>query len=336
MNIMSDALVGRRIYVAGHRGLAGSALVRRLGARGLAEVITRAHAELDLTDRVAVRQFLQGTRPEFVIVAAARVGGIVANRDYPADFIRENIAIETNVIEEAYRAGVDRLVLLGSSCIYPRDCAQPMKESYLLTGPLEWTNRPYAIAKIAGIEMCWAYNRQYGARFLAVMPTNLYGPNDNYDLESSHVLPALIRKIHEAKAKNAPAVTVWGTGKVLREFLHADDMADAVLDLLALPDTTFSALTSSTTEPPLVNIGSGEDLTIQALAEVISEVIGYTGSLVFDHSKPDGTPRKLLDIGYLRALGWRPRISLHEGIAATYRAYLESGAGTTDGGGARG
>lgn len=310
-----------RIYVAGHRGLVGSAIVRRLQESGYASLVTRTHSELDLADQRAVRNFFEIERPEHVFLAAAKVGGILANNTYPADFIRENLAIQTNVIHEAWRTGVKRLLFLGSSCIYPRDCPQPIKEDYLLTGPLEATNRPYAIAKIAGIEMCSSYNRQYGTRFLAAMPTNLYGPGDNYDLQTSHVLPALIRKMHEAKQSGEKEIAVWGTGKPRREFLHSDDMADACVMLMSLPDDRFHALIDR--YPPLVNIGCGSDLTIRELAETVARVVGFRGTPRFDTSKPDGTPRKLLDIGRLHSLGWRPAMSLDEGIAAAYRDYLQ-------------
>jgi GDP-L-fucose synthase len=310
-----------RIYVAGHRGLAGSALVRQLQARGYRNILTRAHAELDLTDAPAVRKFFQESQPQVVLLAAAKVGGIMANNTYPAEFIRENLAIQTNVIHEAFRSGVKRLLFLGSSCIYPRDCAQPIKEAYLLTGPLEPSNRPYAIAKIAGIEMCWSYNRQYGTRYLCAMPTNLYGPGDNYDLQSSHVLPALIRKFHEAKTGNQDRVAVWGTGAPRREFLHSDDMADACIHLLQLPDGRVEEALGSE-RPPLVNVGCGQDLSIAEIAEQVREMVAARARIVYDRSKPDGTPRKLLDIAFIRSLGWQPRIPLNEGLRATYDAFL--------------
>jgi len=312
-----------RIYVAGHRGLAGSAIVRRLLAAGYDNLVLRTHAELELTDGAAVERFFRAERPEYVVLAAAKVGGILANDTMPAEFIRENLAIQTHVIHEAWRAGVKRLLFLGSSCIYPRDCPQPMKEEYLLTGPLEPTNRPYAIAKIAGIEMCSAYNRQYGTQFLAVMPTNLYGPGDNFDLQTSHVLPALIRKAHEAKVRGAEALVVWGTGKPRREFLYSDDMADACVALLRLEDPRFGEAVG--TYPPLVNIGSGVDLTIQELAELVARTVGFRGELRFDTSKPDGTPRKLLDISRLQRMGWRARIGTEEGVALAYREFLGRG-----------
>jgi len=309
-----------RIYVAGHRGLAGSALVRRLRAAGCENLVLRTHAELELADAGAVRRFFAEERPQHVILAAAKVGGILANDTLPAEFIHENIAIQTNVIHEAWRAGVKRLLFLGSSCIYPRDCPQPMKEEYLLTGPLEPTNRPYALAKIAGIEMCSAYNRQYGTQFLAVMPTNLYGPGDNYDLQTSHVLPALIRKAHEAKTRGDEALVVWGTGKPRREFLYSDDMADACVALLALDEARFKAALG--TYPPLINIGSGSDLTIRELAELVARAVGFKGALRFDTAKPDGTPRKLLDVSRMRGFGWVPRVGMQDGIALAYREFL--------------
>ncbi|HLS87494.1 MAG TPA: GDP-L-fucose synthase [Burkholderiales bacterium] len=314
-----------KIYVAGHRGLAGSALVRRLRAKGYGNVVERTHAELDLTDAARTRAFFEQEKPEVVFLAAARVGGILANNTYPADFIRDNLAIQTNVIDAAWRAGVQRLLFLGSSCIYPRDCPQPIKESYLLTGPLEPTNRPYAIAKIAGIEMCWSYNRQYGTRYLCAMPTNLYGPGDNYDLQTSHVLPALIRKFHEAKVAGADAVTVWGSGTPRREFLYSDDMADACIHLMELPSGRL-AQTLGEGEPPLVNVGCGEDVTIAELAGQVREAVGSSARIVYDRSKPDGTPRKLLDVSLLRALGWAPRVPLAEGLRLAYADFLRAAA----------
>jgi len=298
------------VYVAGHRGLVGSALVRALERHGFANVLRRSHAELDLTARGAVDAFFAEQRPAYVFLAAARVGGIVANDTYPADFIRDNLAIQLHVIDAAHRFGVEKLLFLGSSCIYPKLCPQPMKEEYLLTGALEPTNSAYAVAKIAGIEMCKAYRRQYGCHFISVMPTNLYGPGDNYDLETSHVLPALIRKIHEAKAAGAATVTIWGTGSPRREFLHADDLAEACLFVMERYD-----------EPGIINIGVGEDVTIRDLAEMVAEATGFTGELVFDTSKPDGTPRKLLDVSRLTALGWQAQIPLREGIRRTVEEY---------------
>lgn len=310
-----------KIYVAGHRGLVGSALLRCLKAKGYTNLLTRTHAELDLTDLRVVREFFEREHPEHVFLAAAKVGGILANNTYPAEFIHENLAIQTNVIDECRRVEVKRLLFLGSSCIYPRDCPQPMKEEYLLTGPLEPTNRPYALAKIAGIEMCWSYNRQYGTRYLAAMPTNLYGPGDNYDLQSSHVLAALIRKCHEAKDASSRQVVVWGTGTPRREFLYSDDMARGALFLMELPDDRFQALTAAD-RLPLINLGFGDDIPIRELAELIAGVVGFQGELTFDPSKPDGTPRKLMDISLLSKLGWRPGIGLEEGIGLAYQDFL--------------
>jgi GDP-L-fucose synthase len=384
-----------KIYIAGHRGLVGSALRRRLQAESYSNLITRTHAELDLTDQRAVEEFFDHERPEYVFLAAARVGGILANATYPAEFIRDNLAIQTNVIHAAWKYGVKRLLFLGSSCIYPRDCPQPIKEEYLLTGPLEPTNRPYAVAKIAGIEMCWAYNRQYGTRFLAVMPTNLFGPGDNYGLEKSHVIPAMIRKFHLAQLaaeKNWPAieederrhgpippeirhqlhdtcfhgrepvVILWGTGTPRREFLYSDDMADACVFLMNLPDEEFDSFLGHPSplgrgaggeglsplllgeglgvratsplslgerpgvranHPPLINIGTGEDITIRELAELIAEVVGYTGRIEFDTTKPDGTPRKVLDTWRLRGLGWTPQCSLTTALLHVYRSEFD-------------
>jgi len=316
-----------KIYVAGHRGLAGSALMRQLIAAGYSNLVTRTHAELDLTDQAAVRQFFATERPDHVFLAAAKVGGIHANNTYPADFVLQNLAIQTNVIHQAWLQGVKRLLFLGSSCIYPRDCPQPIREAYLLTGPLEPTNRPYAIAKIAGIELCWALNRQHHTRFVAAMPNNLYGPGDNYDLQNSHVLPALIRKMHEAKTRGDKQVTIWGTGTPRREFVYSDDMADACLLLMELPDDKFEEVTNPASEnghPPLVNIGYGKDLTIRELAEMIIDIVGYKGGLAFDPSKPDGTPRKILDVTRIEKLGWRPKTGLAVGIALAYKDYLEA------------
>jgi GDP-L-fucose synthase len=304
------ALRERRIYVAGHRGMVGSALCRALHARGYRHVLTRTRQELDLTDQPAVHAFLRETKPDHVFIAAARVGGIFANSTYPADFLYDNLVIESNLIEGARRAGVQHLLFLGSSCIYPRDCPQPMREEYLLTGPLEPTNEPYAIAKLAGIELCEAYNRQYGTQYLSVLPTNLYGPNDNYDLRTSHVLPALIRKAHEARVTGRRTLELWGTGRGKREFLHVDDLADACLFLM---EREIGA--------GPYNVGTGVDLTIRELAGLVMRATGFEGGLAFDSSKPDGTPRKLLDVSRLAALGWRARIGLEEGIAATYAEF---------------
>ncbi len=322
-----------KIYVAGHRGLVGSALTRNLAAKGYANLLTRTHAELDLTDQAAVDAFFAEEKPEYVFLAAARVGGIHANNEYPAEFIRDNLAIQGNVIHAAWKNEVRRLLFLGSSCIYPRMAPQPMKEEHLLTGPLEATNRPYALAKIAGIEMCWSYNRQYGTRYLAVMPTNLYGPGDNYHPQNSHVIPALIRKFHEAKLSGAPAVTVWGTGTPKREFLYSDDMADACVYLMNLPEAQFQTLLGSDEAktgvfmPPVVNIGVGHDLSIRELAETVKEVVGYPGGIVFDSTKPDGTPRKLMDVGRLTAMGWKARTDLRDGLRAAHAEFARQHAG---------
>jgi len=300
-----------RIYVAGHRGLVGSAIVRRLQLDGYTNILVRSREELDLRDRPAVDRFFAEERPEYVFLAAAKVGGILANHTYPADFIRDNLLIQCNVIDAAYRFGVKKLLFLGSSCIYPKYCPQPIREEYLLTGALEPTNDAYAVAKIAGIKMCQAYNRQFGTDFISVMPTNLYGPGDNFDPESSHVLPALLRKFHEARLSGQPSVTVWGTGTPRREFLHVDDLADACLFLMH----EYSGA-------DIINVGVGEDLTICELAALIRDVVGYSGDITFDASKPDGTPRKLLDVSRLAALGWRAQVSLRAGIEQTYRWYL--------------
>jgi len=311
--------INSRIYVAGHLGLAGSALVRSLERHGFSNFVFRSQAELDLQNQSATNAFFASERPEHVFLAAAKVGGIQANNTYPADFIRDNLQIQTNVIDAAYRNGVKRLMFLGSSCIYPRDCPQPIREEYLLTGPLEATNRAYALAKIAGIEMCWSYNRQYRTRYLAAMPTNMYGPSDNYNLETSHVLPALIRKVYEAKRAGRSEVVVWGTGKPLREFLFSSDFADACVYLMTLDDQVYGTLLSDKF-PPLINVGYGSDVTIRELAETVCRVLGFTGSLVFDASRPDGTPRKLMDSSRLRALGWTPKIDLETGIRLAFEA----------------
>lgn len=318
-------ILDAKIFVAGHRGLAGSALLRALQAKGYRNLLTRTHAELDLTDAAATARFLQQERPDVVFLAAAKVGGIVANSTCPAEFVRENLAIQTNVIHESWRAGVGRLLFLGSSCIYPRDCPQPIREDYLLTGPLEPTNRPYAIAKIAGIEMCWSYNRQYGTRYLCAMPTNLYGPGDNYDLRTSHVLPAMIRKFHEAKVRGDAEVPLWGTGAPRREFLCSDDMAEACVHLMALPAETIAPMLDASA-PPLVNVGCGSDLSIRELSEVVRSVVGGDAKVRWDTSKPDGTPQKLLDTTKLARLGWRPRIELREGIRRAYDDFLRRSA----------
>jgi GDP-L-fucose synthase len=307
-----DIQPSTKIYVAGHRGLVGGAIVRALLHKGHDNLLLRTHRELDLTDQAAVRSFFEEHRPEAVIMAAARVGGIFANDTEPAPFIADNLAMQGNVIDSAYRLGVQKLVFLGSSCIYPKLAPQPIKEDYLLTGPLEPTNEWYAIAKIAGVKMCQAYRRQYGFKAISLMPTNLYGPGDNFDPMKSHVLPALIRRFHEAKLAGKERVTVWGTGTPRREFLHVDDLADAVLYLLQAYD-----------EDPIVNIGWGEDVTIRELADLVMSAVGYRGHLDFDSSKPDGTPRKLLDTSRLTGLGWRPRVSLKEGIVSTYAWFVE-------------
>jgi GDP-L-fucose synthase len=316
-----------KIYIAGHRGLVGSALMRNLQAHGYTNIVTRTHAELDLVDQPAVEQFFQAEKPEYVFLAAAKVGGIMANNTYPAEFIASNLAVQNNVIEAAYRHGVARLLFLGSSCIYPRDCPQPIKEEYLLTGPLEPTNRPYAIAKIAGIEMCWSFNRQYGTQYLSAMPTNLYGPGDNYDLNTSHVLPALIGKFDHALREQSPSVTVWGTGTPRREFMYSDDMADACIFLMNLPDAQFQPLLAADRNdgmPPVVNIGVGTDMTIAELASQIAAVTGFTGDIIYDTSKPDGTLRKLMDVSRLKELGWSKTTPFVEGLAKAVVSYREA------------
>lgn len=354
-----------KIYVAGHRGLVGSALIRQLKARGYHNLLLRTHDELELRDQRAVQEFFATEKPEYVILAAAKVGGIYANNTYPAEFIHDNLVIQSNVIHSSWQNNVNRLLFLGSSCIYPKNCPQPMKEEYLLTGPLEPTNRPYALAKIAGIEMCHAYNRQYGTQFMAVMPTNLYGPNDNYDLNNSHVLPALLRKFHLAKLAqqgdlagimkneaylgkipadvkamiglepNVPitqssalsprdSVDLWGTGTPKREFLYSDDMADACIYLMNLSGEAInSVLSPQSSCPPLVNIGCGEDLTIRELAEMVADVVGYNGKLVFDPAKPDGTMQKLMDVSIMERMGWVASTALRKGIFEVYQSYLE-------------
>ena len=313
-----------RIYVAGHRGLVGSAVLRALAEGGCERLMSCSHAELELTDTAAVEAFFASERPEIVLLCAAKVGGIAANNDFPAEFIHVNLAIESNVIDAAWRHGVERLFFLGSSCIYPRDCPQPIREDYLLTGPLEATNRPYAIAKIAGVEMCWSYNRQYGTRYLALMPTNLYGPGDNYDLETSHVLPALIRKCHEAKITGAPEVRAWGSGRPRRELLYSADAADAMVFLLSLEDARLDGCFNAE-RPPLINIGSGQDLTIAELMDMVKKVVGFQGRVVWDRSRADGTPRKLLDVSVMRSLGWTFKTSLEEGIRLAYEDFLAAG-----------
>lgn len=302
-----------KIYIAGHKGLVGSSILRKLQSEGYANLLTRERNKLDITDRQAVDHFLYAERPEYIFLAAAKVGGIMANSTYPADIIRDNLLIQANVIDASYRYGVKKLLFLGSSCIYPKFAPQPIREEYLLSSELEPTNEPYAIAKIAGIKMCQSYNRQYGTNFISVMPTNLYGPNDNFDLQTSHVLPALIRKFHEAKVEDVPQVTIWGTGKPYREFLHVDDLADACLFLMDTYDGS-----------EITNIGVGEDLTIAELAYIVRDITGYSGEIIFDTSKPDGTPRKLLDVSKLFNLGWTPRIGLVDGIRSTYEWFVHN------------
>ena len=313
-----------RIFVAGHNGMVGSAIVRRLKAEGYANLLRRSSAELDLRDQAAVAEFFATERPDYVFLAAARVGGIIANSTRKGEFLYDNLMIQTNVIHNAYTSGVKRLLFLGSTCIYPKLAPQPMKEEYLLTGALEPTNDAYAIAKIAGIAQCRSYNDQYGTRFLSAMPNNLYGPNDNFDLTNSHVLPALIRKFHEAKASGAATVTIWGSGSPLREFMHVDDLAAASLYLMNLPEDTYSPLLTHLAAPALINVGSGEEVSIAGLAGMIKDIVGFAGELVFDTSKPDGTPRKLADSSRLHALGWRHRINLEEGVRDAYRWYVET------------
>jgi len=310
-----------KIYVAGHRGLVGSAIVRKLKAEGYDNLVVRTSAELDLRNQQAVSDFFQQEKPEYVFLAAAKVGGIVANNTYPAEFIHDNLMIQTNVIHQSWLNGVQRLLFLGSTCIYPKMAPQPIKEEYLLTGPLEPTNEPYAIAKIAGIKMCQAYNRQYGTSFLAAMPTNLYGPNDNFDLETSHVLPALMRKFHEAKVNGNATVTIWGTGSPFREFLHVYDLADASVFLLNLAEDVFSSLLTDHSSPALINVGSGEEITIKDLALLVKKVVGFTGEVVFDSSKPDGTPRKMSDVSLVHSLGWSHKKDLLQGLLDTYQWY---------------
>ncbi len=302
-----------KIYVAGHRGLVGSSIVKVLEQKGYTNLIYKTSKELDLTDKIAVDAFFSKEKPDYVFLAAAKVGGIVANNEYPADFIRDNLLIQTNVIDAAYKNGVKKLLFLGSTCIYPKMAPQPLKEEYLLTGKLEPTNEPYAIAKIAGINMCQSYNRQYGTEYISVMPTNLYGPNDNFDLQTSHVLPALIRKFHEAKEKQSPFVEIWGTGTPKREFLYSEDLADACVYLM-----------NTYTGNEIVNIGVGEDISIKELAEKIKDVVGYEGELKFDTSKPDGTPRKLVDVTKLNSLGWKASTSLDRGLRQAYQWFLEN------------
>ncbi|MFC1892001.1 GDP-L-fucose synthase family protein [Thermodesulfobacteriota bacterium] len=314
-----------KIYVAGHTGLVGSAMMRRLEKDGYSNIIVQSSSDLDLTDQAAVRDFFSRKKPEYVFLAAAKVGGIHANSTYPAEFIYQNLMIQNNIIHQSYVNGVKKLLFLGSSCIYPRLAPQPLKEEYLMTGPLEPTNSPYAMAKIAGIEMCWAYNRQYGTQFIPVMPTNMYGPNDNFDLETSHVLPALIRKFHEAKEGGSPSVVIWGTGTPTREFLHVDDLADACLFMLGLENGSMDKLCTEdgkTCTSPLINIGTDNEISILELARIIQDVVGYKGELCFDSSKPDGTPRKILDVSRLKELGWNYRIELRDGLESVYSWFV--------------
>ncbi|QSB02620.1 GDP-L-fucose synthase [Methylomonas sp. EFPC1] len=310
-----------KIYLAGHRGMVGSAIYRQLTEAGYQNIVVRTHAELDLTDQTAVQDFMQQERPKQVILAAAKVGGIHANNEYPAEFIYQNLMMEANVVHQAWRIGCKQLLFLGSSCIYPKFAEQPMRESALLTGVLESTNEPYAISKIAGIKLCESYNRQYGVDYRSVMPTNLYGENDNFHLQNSHVIPALIRKFHDAKLGNSPTVSVWGTGKAMREFLHVEDMAAACLHVMALDKEQYQ----SCTEPMLshLNVGTGEDVTVRELAETIQDVVGFQGQISWDSTKPDGTPRKLMDVSKLKSLGWQPKIPLKTGLELTYRWFLE-------------
>lgn len=312
---------GQKIFVAGHRGMVGSAILRYLRAEGFNNIVTRTHQELDLVNQSAVDEFLGSESPDWVVLAAARVGGIFANNTFPAEFLYQNLMIEANVIHSAWRHGVSRLLFLGSSCIYPRLACQPMAEDALLTGPLEPTNEPYAVAKIAGIKLCESYNRQYGTHYRSVMPTNLYGPYDNFDLQSSHVLPALIRRFHEAKLRGDRAVQVWGSGTQRREFLHVDDFAEACHFVMNLSDTTYSSVSLSMQSH--LNVGTGEDTSIRELAELIREIVGYQGDIVFDDSMPDGAPRKLLNVARVGKLGWRAKIDLRSGITKTYRWFIE-------------
>ncbi|MDD5053058.1 MAG: GDP-L-fucose synthase [Sulfuricurvum sp.] len=311
-----------KIYIAGHRGLVGSAIVKSLHSKGYTNLVYRTHDELDLTDQNAVKRFFELEKPQYVILAAAKVGGIVANNTYRAEFIYDNLMIQNNIIHQSYLCGVEKLLFLGSTCIYPRDCPQPMSEDALLTSPLEYTNEPYAIAKIAGIKMCESYNLQYGTNFISVMPTNLYGPNDNFDLETSHVLPALIRKMHEAKINEVEQVEIWGSGKALREFLWSEDMADACVFLMENRDFKDTFSTSKEIRNTHINIGTGEEISIKDLAYLIRDTVGYRGELYFNTSKPDGTMRKLTDVSKLHALGWKHTVELREGIALMYDWYI--------------
>lgn len=311
----------KKIFVAGHRGLVGTAVMGALRGDPEFELLVRAHAELDLGDYRATREFFLQHRPSIVVMCAAKVGGILANNDFPVEFLQQNLAIQLSVFGAAHAAGVKRMIFLGSSCIYPRDCPQPIREDYLLTGPLEATNRPYALAKISGVEACWSYNRQYGAKYLAVMPTNMYGPGDNYHPEHSHVLPALIRRFHEAKMRSDPAVIVWGSGMPRREFMFSSDLGDAIAFLLRLSDAQFAQMTRPDVTP-LINVGVGSDVTIREVAERVKEAVGYQGEIQMDATKPDGTPRKLLDVSKMAALGWKAQTSLSDGLARAYEDFV--------------
>lgn len=314
-------MIQKKIFVAGHRGLVGAAVMRTLKDNSNYALMARSHSELDLEDYRATREYLRQTRPDMVVMCAAKVGGILANNNFPVDFLHQNLRIQLSVFDAAYEAGVQRMIFLGSSCIYPRDCPQPINEDYLLTGPLEATNRPYALAKISGVESCWSFNRQYGTQYLAVMPTNMYGPGDNYHPEHSHVLPALIRRFHEAKMKGESSVVVWGSGKPRREFMYSADLGNAIKFLLDLPVERFAALTNPAAAP-LINVGVGDDVTIQEAAELVKQAVGFEGELIFDSTKPDGTPRKLLDVSRLNALGWRAQTALTDGLQSAYQDFV--------------
>lgn len=314
-------LTQKKIFVAGHRGLVGTAVLSALNGASNYELLVRAHSELDLEDYRATRDFFLENRPEMVVMCAARVGGILANNNFPVDFLHQNLRIQLSVFDAAHEADVERMIFLGSSCIYPRDCPQPIKEDYLLTGPLEATNRPYALAKISGVESCWSFNRQYGTRYLAVMPTNMYGPGDNYHPEHSHVLPALIRRVHEAKVKGESSVVVWGSGLPRREFMYSADLGSAIKFLLDLPAERFAQLTDPAFAP-LINVGVGSDVTIREAAELVKETVGFAGELKFDSTKPDGTPRKLMDVSRLTALGWQAQTALTVGLRRAYQDYV--------------
>jgi GDP-L-fucose synthase len=321
----------KKVFVAGHRGLVGRATLRALAQHGSYEVITGTHAQLELADQAATLAFFRKHKPDNVVMCAAKVGGILANSTFPVDFLHNNLAIQLSVFNAAHETAVERMIFLGSSCIYPRDCPQPIKEEYLLTGPLEATNRPYALAKIAGVESCWAFNRQYGDRYLALMPTNMYGPGDNYHPEHAHVLPALLRRFHESKLKKKPSVIVWGSGKPRREFMFSSDLGEAITFLLALPDSDFASLTRADVAP-LINVGVGDDITIREIAEMVRSTVGYDGELVFDSTMPDGTPRKLLDVSRLNRLGWQARTPLDIGLLATYQDFIENFTGKVEAG----